>query len=291
MMIKKRSVGQITLGFLLLTHPGPVAFHLLAVVVFALLATWSHPAWALIALVVVAHGAMQCSISMINDYCDRRLDALSKPGKPIVRGLVLPGEALVAGIVMIVVMVGLLLFLNPLALVISLCYLALGQAYNLGLKSTLWSGIVFALAMPLVPLYVLAGVNHLSPTAFWLVPVGFLIGVALNLANALPDVEGDKAGGAKTLAVALGVRGSFITCPLLIALSAVLMGILVIFRIVLTNSWIMTALPAAAACLAIGALALFFGPQKPLSTRKIYFYLVASTCLLLGAGWFVIVAL
>ncbi len=289
-MGKKRSVGQVTLGFLLLTHPGPVAFHLLAVVVFALLATWPHPVWTLIALVVAGHAAMQCSISMINDYCDRRLDALSKPGKPIVRGLVLPGEALAGGILMIVVMVGCLLFLNPLALVISLGYLALGQAYNFGLKSTLWSGVVFALANPLIPLYVLAGVNHLPSAAFWLVPVGFLIGVALNLANALPDVEEDRAGGAKTLAVALGVRGSFMMCPLLIVLAVVLMMVLVVFRVVVSNSWAAPAL-FVITCLVVGTLALLFGPQRPVSTRKVYFYLVASLCLLLGAGWFVIVAL
>src|SRR6266581_5528293 len=99
---------------------------------------------------------------------------------------------------MIVVMAVLLIPLNPLALLVSLCYLALGQAYNLGLRSTPLSGIVFALAMPLIPLYAFVGVGRPLPYLFWLVPVGFLLGVALNLANSLPDLEEDEANGTKS---------------------------------------------------------------------------------------------
>src|SRR5215472_8925537 len=122
---KNRSFGQIALGFFLLSHPGPVAFHLIAVAGFAVFAAWTHLAWSTIFLVVAAHAAMQLSIAMLNDYYDRRLDARSKPGKPIVRGLVTPREALIAGLFMILLMLVLLLFLNPLALLISLGYLAL----------------------------------------------------------------------------------------------------------------------------------------------------------------------
>lgn len=287
-MGKQRSFGQIALGFFLLAHPGPVAFHIIALSAFALFAARDRPVWGVIALVVAAHAAMQLSISMMNDYCDRRLDALSKPGKPIVRGWVTPREALGAGLFMALLMVALLLPLNPLALVISLAYLALGQAYNFGLKATPWSGIVFSLAIALIPLYALAGVSRITPVSFWLVPVGSLVGVALNLANSLPDIEGDQAGGARTLAVMLGARWSFICCPLLIAAAAALMGALIALGIVAAQPWTLAAL-LVIALVAIGTMALFFGPQQPIQTRTLYFYLVASTCLLLGIGWFIIV--
>src|SRR5712691_3609379 len=175
---------------------------------------------------------MQLSIATLNDYCDRQLDAESKPGKPIPRGLVRPVEALFCGLLLIVVMILLLLPLHRLALLISLCYLALGQGYNLGLKSTLLSGIVFALAMPLIPLYAFAGVGRTLPFLFWLVPVGCLLGVALNLANSLPDIEEDAAGGARTLAVALGVKRSFLLCQFSILLSAILIAALALLNIV-----------------------------------------------------------
>src|SRR5450755_4495287 len=106
---KKRHIRDIVLGFYLLSHPAPVLLHVIAVTLFALLAAWPHPVWHSIALVIAAHAAMQISIAMINDYCDRRLDAAGKPSKPIVRALVSSTEALAGGFVMMGIMFLLLL--------------------------------------------------------------------------------------------------------------------------------------------------------------------------------------
>ncbi len=283
---KKRQLNDLLLGFYLLSHPIPVLFHIVAVTIFTLLAAWPLFTWNIIALVIAAHAVMQISIAMINDYCDRRTDALSKPEKPIARGLVHPREALIAGLLAIVIMLVLLAQLPLLALIISLCYLALGQAYNLGLKSTPFSGIVFALAMPLIPLYAFAGVGRIPPIIFWLVPAGFLLGIALNLANSLPDLEEDAVHGARTLAVVLGLRRSFAVCQALILLCAALIGMLMITGIVPANPWIIMPV-LILTCLAIVIMLLFFGPDKPLNTRKTYFYLVTLTCILLAGGWLI----
>jgi 4-hydroxybenzoate polyprenyltransferase len=283
---KKRQLNDIALGFYLLSHPVPVMFHILAVTVFTLLAAWPHFAWSIIVLVIAAHTAMQISIAMLNDYCDRRLDAASKPGKPIPRGLIHAREALIGGLVMIAIMLILLIQLPLLALLVSLCYLALAQAYNLGLKSTPFSGVVFALAMPLIPLYAFAGIGRVPYVLFWLLPTGFLLGIALNLANSLPDIEQDAANGAKTLAVVLGVRRSFAVCQSMIVLTAALIGILQITGLVPARSWIIV-LTLILTCLAVETMVLFFGPERPVETRKSYFYLVALTCILLAGGWII----
>ncbi len=283
---KKRAFNDLVLGFYLLSHPIPVAFHILAVTIFALLAAWPHFVWSIIVLVIAAHAAMQVSIAMLNDYCDREFDARGKPEKPIPRGLVLPREALIAGLLMIVIMVVLLIPLPRLALIVSLCYLALGQAYNLGLKSTPLSGIVFALAMPLIPLYAFAGVGHIPPIIFWFVPAGFLLGIGLNLANSLPDLEADAAQGLRTLAVVLGVARSFLVCDAMIVLCAVMAGVLAISGFVPANPWII-APTLVLTFLAVGAMIFFFGPGKALKTRKTYFYLVTLTCLILAGGWLI----
>ncbi len=283
---KKRQLNDILLGFYLLSHPVPVLFHIVAVTIFTLLAAWPHFTWNIIALVVIAHTTMQVSIAMINDYCDRRTDTQSKPEKPIPRGLVHPREALAAGLLMIVIMLVLLTQLPPLALLISLCYLALGQAYNLGLKSTPFSGIVFALAMPLIPLYAFAGMGRTPPFVFWLVPAGFLLGISLNLANSLPDLEQDAAHGARTLAVVLGVRRSFAVCLALIVLCAAMIGMLLITGIVPANPWIIVPV-LLLTCLLVVVMLFFFGPEKPVATRKTYFYLVTLTCMLLAGGWLI----
>ena len=283
-IVRKRRVSDILLGFFLLSHPGPVFIHIIGVSIFTLLAAWPRLVWSTVLLVIAAHTAMQISIAMINDYCDRRLDAAGKPEKPIPRGLVHPREALVAGLFMIVLMVLLLLPLPPLALLVSLLYLTLGQAYNLGLKSTPLSGIVFALAMPLIPLYAFAGVGRVLPFLLWLVPVGFLLGVALNLANALEDLEEDQAFGARTLAVILGVRGSFFACHLLILAGAALIALLMLLHLVPANPWIILPI-LVLTCISTGGMILFFGAKKPASTRKFHFYLAAFTCIVLAGGW------
>lgn len=283
---KKRSFSARLYGFWLLSHPGPVSFHLLAITLFALLAGWPHLVWPTLLLVIGAHTAMQLAIAMLNDYCDQRLDAAGKPEKPIAQGLVTSRAALVAGCLMIVLMVLLLLPLPPLAWVLSLLYLTLGMAYNLGLKSTPLSGVVFALAMPLIPLYAFAGIGRSLPFLLWLVPVGFLLGVALNLANSLPDVEEDAANGARTLAVVLGVKRAFLVCNSLLVLSTLLILLLDLTRILVIQSLVLIATLTLTGLL-LATLLFFTRTGRAGATRKVYFYLVVLTCLVLAAGWFI----
>lgn len=281
---RKRQPRDILLGFFLLSHPGPVLFHVIAVAIFAALAGWPNFSWTTLVLVISAHACMQFSIAMLNDYCDRRQDAQGKPEKPIPRGLVTPREALVGGLLMIVLMLVLLLPLPPLALILSLCYLALGQGYNLGLKSTPLSGIVFALAMPLIPLYAFASMGRTFPFLFWLVPIGFFLGVALNLANSLPDIEEDAASGARTLAVTLGARRSFVISLLLITLTAILIGALSLLKIIPVFPWILS-ITLILTCLALIGMALFFSAAG--ARRTVFFYLVVSTSIVLVGGWLI----
>ncbi|HEV2582534.1 MAG TPA: UbiA family prenyltransferase [Ktedonobacteraceae bacterium] len=283
---KKRSLGDIVVGFWLLAHVEPIILILAVVTLFAVRATWPHPPWTTILLLLAGQAAMQFSIGILNDYFDRQRDVLSGKNKPIVMGLIRPQEALVAGLLMIVIMLIILAPLNFLALLAALGYLALGQIYNLGLKTTPLSGILFALAMPLLPLYAFAGVGRIPSMVIWFLPIGAILGVALNLANSLPDIEEDRAGGARSLAVTFGVKGSFIACPLLIALAAILIGTLTIFQLVPAQLWLMLPI-LVLTVLGLVSLLIFFGPARSRRTRKIYFYLVALLCLLLAGGWFI----
>jgi len=287
---KKRSVTDIVVGFFKLAHMEPIVLILIVVTLFAVRATWPHPPWTLILLLLAGQAAMQFSIGILNDYCDRKLDAAGGKNKPIVRGLVRPNEALLAGLLMIVVMLAILLPLSFFALLAATGYLVLGQIYNLGLKSTPLSGILFALAMPLLPLYAFAGVGRIPSMVIWFLPIGALLGVALNLANALPDVEEDAASKANTLAVVIGVKGSFIACPLLILLAAILIAILTIFQFVPAQIWLMVPILVLTG-IGLVSMPFFFGPQKPRQRRKVYFYLVALICLVLAGGWFIAVRL
>jgi 4-hydroxybenzoate polyprenyltransferase len=281
---KKRRLSDVILGFFLLCHPLPVLFHIIAVALLALLAAWPHIDWNIIGLIVAAHAAMQLSIAVLNDYCDRQADEVSKKDKPIPRGLVHPREALSTGLLLIVIMVLLLLPLNPLALLVSFLYLALGQSYNFRLKSTPLSGIVFALAIPLIPIYAFVAAGHILPVIFWLLPVAALLGIALNLANSLPDVEDDAANNARTLAVVLGVKRSFVASSICILLSIVLVAILTITQLVPAREALIGP-TLFCSILLVGFLLFFFGPEPPERRRKLHFYLVVLLCLILGVGW------
>lgn len=281
---EKRALSTRLRGLFRLGHPGPVFFHLLAVALFALLASWPRPVWAVLVLIVGAHTAMQLAIAVFNDYCDRAKDAVGQPEKPIPSGLVTPLEALLVGCGLIVLMILLLLPLPPLAWLLSLLYLALGMAYNLGLKATPLSGVVFALAMPLIPLYAFAGVGHIPPFLIWLVPLGFLLGVALNLANSLPDLEEDAASGVRTLAVVLGRQRAFLVGDALLALSACLILVLHLSGLLREQPLVLTVTLTLTGLL-FAALLLWTGPGKPRETRKRYFYLVVLVCLVLAGGW------
>ena len=285
-IVKHRRPVETLYGFYLLSHPIPVLFHTIAIAVFALVAAWPRFNWGVIALVIAAHLAMQLSIAVLNDYCDRRLDMLGKKHKPIPLGLVRPREALLFGLLLIVVMVLLLLPLNRLALLVSCVYLALGQGYNFGLKSTPLSGIVFALAIPLIPLYAFLGVGHVLPVILWLVPVAALLGITLNLANALADIDEDAANGARTLAVVFGALGVYITCPLLIIFSMLFIAFLTFTHVVPAQTQLVLSTLLVIGGVTVGLL-LFFRPASVIRTGKRYFYIVVSTCLLLALGWLI----
>ena len=65
-------------------------FNVIAVTGFALLASWPQVQWNVLALVITAHLAMQLSIAIFNDYCDRQRDVLSKKNSQLSAALFVP---------------------------------------------------------------------------------------------------------------------------------------------------------------------------------------------------------
>ena len=271
-------------GLFWLCHPGPLLFLVAAVAAFALLAAWPNVPWKLLPLILAVHLTMQLSISLFNDYCDRERDALSRKNKPIAQGVILPREALFVALAATLVMLLLVIHLSRLAAAVTLLYFALGQAYNLGLKCTPLGGIVFALAIPLIPVYSFAAVNHVTPFVLWQIPVAVLIGLALHLGNALPDIEQDEANRTRNMAVRLGRQRTMVAITLLIALAAVLVNVLAVTgRLPARSSLLLPTLLVA--LVSAGVLWFFFRSKPAHRSRQVYFNLVVLTCLVLGGGW------
>jgi 4-hydroxybenzoate polyprenyltransferase len=196
------------LGLFALVHPFPSALNALLVVALVLLAGGDATAAVLLGPGMLG---LQFSIGAANDWFDVDLDTMTKPAKPIPAGRVSRrGAAVVA---FVCGAAGLALAAagsGPGGFATFGCALAMlaaGLAYDARLKRTAFSWLPFAVAFPLLPLYSwLGAVGQAPPGASLLLPVAFLAGPTLQLANGLVDAERDVRGGVLGLVARLGRR-------------------------------------------------------------------------------------
>jgi 4-hydroxybenzoate polyprenyltransferase len=79
------------------------------------------------------------------------------------------------------------------------------------LKGTAWSWLPFAVGIPVLPVFGWLGAAGRLPPAFLvLVPAAVAAGAALAIANALVDVERDRAAGTGSIALALGPTNAWL---------------------------------------------------------------------------------
>ena len=155
------------------------------------------------ALLVAAVLAGQLSIGWCNDLVDQARDAeVRRRDKPLIAG---PGSVATVRIACgaaVVATVVLSLALGLAAGLVHLGCVACAWAYNLGLKSTVWSWAPYALAFGGLTGVVALADGELPP---WWWPVGAaLLGVGAHLVNTLPDLDEDRATGVHGLPHALG---------------------------------------------------------------------------------------
>lgn len=185
-------------------HIGPA----LAVVLLAtLLAVADDLTPGRVLLVALAVLAGQLSVGWCNDLVDEARDrAVGRADKPLATGR-LPRRTVLVGCVLAVVTVVVLSFAcGWWAGTVHLACVASAWAYNLGVKSTVWSWAPYAFSFGgLVAFVSLAGSPPQWPP-WWLVAAGALLGVAAHLLNVLPDLADDSRTGVRGLPHRLGAR-------------------------------------------------------------------------------------
>ena len=114
-----------------------------------------------------------------------------------------------------------------------LVLVAAGWAYNLGLKSTVWSWPPYAVAFGGLPVFVVLAGG--APPRSWMPVAGALLGVGAHLVNVLPDLADDEATGVRGLPHRLGARRTqglavlvLAAASLVIALGAAVPGTVVV---------------------------------------------------------------
>lgn len=215
-------LGRHLLGLLLVTHPLPSAMYVVvtAVLSFVAAAAAQRSVNTLtLAQVLVCVACAQIAIGSLNDYCDRALDAAGDRDKPIVRGLIAPWEAVALAAAASVVVLLTSLPLGPVVFVLALLIEGLGLAYDFHFKGTPISALLFAVYFPLFPLLAWVVFGRWQPFLLWLLPLGAALGVAMNVANTLPDLEADRAAGMRGLPHLLGYQPGLVvawTTPLVV---------------------------------------------------------------------------
>ncbi len=224
--------------------------------------------------------ALQVSIGALNDIVDAPTDAVGNPAKPIPTGLSLSiawavtiggagiGLALVAAIGFAVTMV-------------AAAGLAVGYAYDLRFKGTIWSWVPFAVGIPLVPVFGWLGGAGRLPDAFAvLVPMAVLAGAGIAVANARADLDRDRAAGVDSVAARLGDRRAW-------AVNAALLA--VVIAIALGSMWGRSAstveLAAAIGAGAVIGLGMIAGSRSGSRGRPFAWEIEAIGLGLLGAAW------
>ena len=191
-------------------HPFPTLLNVAATAALAFVAADGAPDALTLATMLLVMLCAQSAIGVTNDYCDRGLDAASKPWKPIVAGVVRPRDALILAGLLIVAAAGLAATLGPGSLGLAMLGMGCGLAYDVRLKRTAWSALPFMVAIPVLPAWAWLTLGAWEAVLWWLLPLGALIGLALHLANTLPDIDTDASYGIAGLGHRLGARKSML---------------------------------------------------------------------------------
>ena len=191
-------------GYLVLPHAVPILVVLTATAAFALVAAGGWPGAGPMAWLLGSMLGGQLAVGAVNELVDADLDAVSRPGKPIPAGLVSLRGARVVTAVGLAAMVALGLPLGGEAVAVCALGNGVGVAYSLWFKRTIWSWVPYLVALPLLPIWVWGALDQVDPGLLVLYPVGAAAVVAVNIAQSLPDVAGDRASGVRSLAAALG---------------------------------------------------------------------------------------
>jgi 4-hydroxybenzoate polyprenyltransferase len=228
----QRSVRRTMRGYFLLPHLAPVLVVEFATAAFVVIAWGGVPPAHLLGPLLLAMLGGQLAIGATNELVDLPFDAVGKAWKPLPSGDVSIRGARAMIIIGLIMMVAFGWRFGILALALLAAGTALGIAYDLWFKRTVWSWLPYLFALPLLPIWVFASLGKPEPRLLLLYPLGALTTIGVHFAQALPDVAIDRAAGLPTATTHLGQRLTFVvawlttlTAPVLAWLAARWLGV------------------------------------------------------------------
>ena len=218
----ERKPGGAIRSLIFMAHPGPSLLVTVVLVAIAGLAGRRVPDAIVVLQLVGAMLPVQFCIGVVNDVADLQADAVAKPYKPLVRGVVRRSNATGAGIVLGAIGLGVAATVNFATFGLDALALGAGLAYDLGLRRTPLSWVPWWGGMAVLPLEGYASVGTVPSRLLVVLPLSGLLAIGLHFANALPDIEGDRLAGRRSLPVLAGPGRSQWAGPAALAAAGVL---------------------------------------------------------------------
>jgi 4-hydroxybenzoate polyprenyltransferase len=191
-------------ALLIASHPGPS----LAITAMAtVLAAEAAPSgfWPVLAAPAMLAG--QLSVGWSNDACDAARDvAAGRTDKPVVRGEISVRALWVAAVTALAAALAMAAAISLLTMGILALLVGAAWAYNLGLKSTPWSGVMYLLGFGPLPAYAASTLPGQPAPRFWVCVAAALVGLGGHFVNVLPDLDGDLRSGVRGLPQLVAAR-------------------------------------------------------------------------------------
>lgn len=193
-------------GFITITRPINSFVAGLAAIVAFLIDTGTVIPESLLLFFIV--GLITSAGNVINDFFDAEIDAINRPDRPIPSGAVSKGAARGFAVTLFLAGIFVSFFTNSLCIGIAIFNALLLIAYAANLKSTpLIGNLVVAYLSASIFLFGGAlngwnGLVHIIPIA----AITFFAMLSRELLKDAEDVEGDRAGGADTVPIRIGIK-------------------------------------------------------------------------------------
>jgi geranylgeranylglycerol-phosphate geranylgeranyltransferase len=173
----------------------------------------------------------------INDYYDRKIDAINEPSRPIPSGLVSSFEALVLAVLLSAVGFVFAVLVSATCFVVALISWVIVIAYvTVGKRSGLAGNFLVSACVAAPFIYgSVAAVGIVELNVWLFVSMAFLANTGREITKGIVDVTGDKTEGIRTLAVRFGERAAAIVAVVFYALAVALTPIPLLLGVV---SWL-----------------------------------------------------
>jgi 4-hydroxybenzoate polyprenyltransferase len=191
-------------ALIIASHPGP---SLAITAMTTLLAAEAAPHGTGPVLVAPAMLAGQLSVGWSNDACDASRDAAAgRMDKPVATGAVSVRAVWIAAFVALAAAAAMSLAISVRTALILAVIIGAAWAYNLGLKSTAWSGVLYVAGFGPIPAYAASTLPGQPAPSWTVTAAAALIGLGAHFANVLPDLAADQATGVRGLPQQVAAR-------------------------------------------------------------------------------------